>query len=131
MLAVDCHELKYGVLGDAVPWYHPRDCVYEIVGGLNKCICRSDGGHCEILVFEENCVADSCVPCVGDVYLVALVMFLRVSKVVSAGGMWCPCLSDAGMKVRFNLAAQRGIWVCIVIVLAPEICVGGDSQCHS
>ena len=51
-------------------------------------------------------------------------MFLRVSKVVSTRGMWCPCLPDAGIKVRFDFAAQRGIGVRIVIVLAPEICVG-------
>ena len=116
--------LQYGVLGDAVLWYHTRDCVHEIVRGFNKCICWSDGGHREILVFEEHSVTDPRVSCVGDVYLVTTVIFLEVSQVVSAGGMWCPCLPDTGIKVCFDLAAQRGIGVCILIVLAPEICVG-------
>ena len=31
LLAVDCHELQYGVLGDAVLWHHTRDCVHKIV----------------------------------------------------------------------------------------------------
>ncbi len=75
-------------------------------------------------MFEEHCVTDMVVSCITDVYLVALVVLLQVSKVVPAGGMWCPCLLDPWVEIGLHFAAQGGKGVCIVVMLSPEICVG-------
>jgi hypothetical protein len=82
-------------------------------------------------VLEKHCVTDAVASCIGDVDLVAPVVFHRVSNVLSAGCAWGPCLTDAWVDVGFNLAAQRCKGVHIVVVLSPEVCVAvieGKSQ---
>jgi hypothetical protein len=74
-------------------------------------------------VFEEHCVADLVMSCVTDVYFLASVVLLQVSKVAPAGSMWCPCLLDPWVEICLHFAAQGGKGVRIVVMLSPEICV--------
>ncbi len=71
-------------------------------------------------MFKKHGVAYAVAAGVRDVDFMAAVVFVQVTYIVATGTVGSPCLTDAGIKVGFNFAAQRGEWMCIVVVLPPK-----------
>ena len=72
-------------------------------------------------MLEENGVACPGVFCVGNVDCMAVIVFPGNAHIESAGCVGCPCFSDGGCQVCFDLASKRGKGVCIEIVLSPQM----------
>ena len=56
-----------------------------------------------------------------DVNLVASVVFVRISHVVSAGRVLCPRLARAWNHVGFDFASQRCKWITVIVVLSVQV----------
>ncbi len=72
-------------------------------------------------MLEEYGFADPGSSCGCDVHLVALVVFIRVSNVVSTSRVFCPRFTGAWHHVGFDFASQRCKWITVVIVLSVQV----------
>ncbi len=77
-------------------------------------------------MFEEDGAAGSSALGVGDVDGVAAVVLVGVANVISCCSVGSPCFPYFGDNVCFNFASQRCVRLAVVVVLAPQVCVGGN-----
>jgi hypothetical protein len=80
-----------------------------------------------MFVLEKYGAADVCAFCVRDVDDVATLVFHGVANVVSACGVWCPCLANFRDSMSFDFASKWCKGVAVIVMLSVEIGVGRDS----
>ena len=77
-------------------------------------------------MFEEHGAAGTRALGVGDVDGVAAVVLVGVADVVPGCCVRRPCFPYFGDNVCFNFASQWCVGLAVVVVLAPQVCVGGN-----
>jgi hypothetical protein len=90
LLFEDYHQLLHR-LSCHVGWrYDSCNCACQVISCSDECVSGGDCGHCQVLVFEEDCVADLRVARVGDIDLVAPIMIPRITNVEPASRVGSP-----------------------------------------
>ncbi len=82
-------------------------------------------------MLDEYGAADECAFYVGDVDIVATVVFHGIANIVSACSVLCPGLVNFRDNVSFNFAPKWCKGVAVVVMLPVEIGVGPDGFLHS
>ena len=84
---------------------------------------RSECRFGDVLMFVNDCVADSCCSCLGDVYAKTAVVLHQCAKAESGIRPCVPSLTVVRFDMGFDCASEGGKWIFHVVVVAVDVCV--------